>query len=74
MMTDEEAEVLDKYYTENIVMPVRGKPGFFADRKVRMFAVDAFSAQYLMAKSAAKHKTPMEIIAEMVREKIVDTK
>jgi hypothetical protein len=69
-MTDEEAEILDKYYTENTIMPVRGKPGLFAERKIRMFAVDALSAQYFTVKAAAEHKTPSEIIGELVREKI----
>jgi hypothetical protein len=69
-MTDEEAEALDKYYTENTIMPVRGRPGFFAERKIRMFAVDALSAQYFTAKATAEHKTTMEIIGELVREKI----
>jgi hypothetical protein len=45
-MTDEEAEALDKYYTENTIMPAKGKPGLFAERKAQMFAVDALSAQY----------------------------
>jgi hypothetical protein len=35
-----------------------------------MFAVDALSTQHLMAKAAAEHKTTMEIIGEMVRERI----
>jgi hypothetical protein len=69
-MTDEEADDLDAYYTENTIMPVRGKPGIFAERKVRMFAVDALSAQYFIAKAAAEHKTATEIIGELVREKI----
>jgi hypothetical protein len=69
-MTDEEAEALDQYYTEHTIMPVRGKLGFFARRKTRMFAVDALSAQYLITKAAAEHKTTMEIIGELVREKI----
>jgi hypothetical protein len=69
-MTDEEAEALDNYYTEHTIMPVRGKPGLFAGRKTRMFAVDALSAQYFIAKAAAEHKTTMEIIGELVREKI----
>jgi hypothetical protein len=69
-MTDEEAEALDKYYTDNTIMPVKGKPGLFAERKTQMFAVDALSAQYFMAKAAAEHKTTMEIISEMVRERI----
>jgi hypothetical protein len=51
-------------------MPVKGKPGLFAERKAQMFAVDALSAQYFMAKAAAEHKTTMEIIGEMVRERI----
>jgi hypothetical protein len=69
-MTDEEAEALDIYYTENTIMPVRGKPGIFAERKAHMFAVDALSAQYFTARAAAEHKTPAEIIGELVREKI----
>jgi hypothetical protein len=32
-------------------------------------ALDDFSADYLLSVSAASHKTPSEIIAEMVREK-----
>jgi hypothetical protein len=35
-----------------------------------MFAVDALSAQYFTAKAAAEHKTTMESIGELVREKI----
>jgi hypothetical protein len=73
-MADEEAEILDKYYTENTIMPVRGEPGLFAERKIRMFAVDALSAQYFTAKAAAEHKTTMEIIGELVREKIAAAK
>jgi len=69
-MTDEEAETLDKYYTENTIMPIEGKPGLFAERKAHMFAVDELSAQYFLAKAAAEHKTTMEIIGELVREKI----
>jgi hypothetical protein len=69
-MTDEEAESLDNYYTEHTVMPVKGKPGLFAERNARMFAVDTLSARYFISKSAAEHKTTMEIIGELVREKI----
>jgi hypothetical protein len=69
-ITNEEAEALDKYYTENTIMPIRGKPGLFAECEARMFAVDALSARYIAAKSAAEHKTAMEIIGCLVREKI----
>jgi hypothetical protein len=56
-MTNEEADALDKYYTEHTIMPVRGKPGLFEERKIRMFAVDVLSAQYFTAKATAEHKT-----------------
>jgi hypothetical protein len=41
-----------------------------AEWKICMFAVDALSAQYFTAKATAEHKTTMEIIGELVREKI----
>jgi hypothetical protein len=69
-MTDEEAEKLDQYYTENTIMPVQGKPGLFAQRKERMLAVDTLSAQYFTAKAAAENKTTMEIIGDMVRREL----
>jgi hypothetical protein len=52
-----EAEAADIFFTENDIMPVRGKPGLLAQRKEQMLAVDAFSAQYFKAKAAAEHKT-----------------
>jgi hypothetical protein len=33
------------------------------------WALDDFSADYLMSVSAATHKTPSEIISEMLRER-----
>jgi hypothetical protein len=70
IMTDEEAEKLDMYYTENMIMPVRGKPGTFAQRKERMLAVDALSAQYFTVKANLEHKTTMEVIGDMVRREL----
>ncbi|GHV51967.1 hypothetical protein AGMMS49579_08460 [Spirochaetia bacterium] len=72
-MTDEEAEKLDIYYTENTIMPVRGKPGTFAQRKEQMFAVDALSAQYFKTKAAVEHKTTMEVIGDLVRRELAAT-
>ena len=37
---------------------------------VRMIAVDDFSADWIRIKAEAEHKTPAEIIGEMVRERI----
>ncbi|GMO62189.1 MAG: hypothetical protein Ta2A_08690 [Treponemataceae bacterium] len=69
-MTEEEAEAADIFFTENDIMPVRGKQGLLAQRKVQMLAVDTLSAQYFKAKAAAENKTTMEIIGDMVRKEL----
>ncbi|GHV24451.1 hypothetical protein AGMMS4952_00050 [Spirochaetia bacterium] len=69
-MTEAEAEAADIFFTENDIMPVRGKPGILAQRKEQMLAVDALSAQYFKAKAAAEHKTTMEVIGDMVRREL----
>jgi hypothetical protein len=69
-MTEEEAKAADIFFTENDIMPVRGKPGLLAERREQMLAVDALSAQYFKAKAAAEHKTTMEVIGDMVRREL----
>jgi hypothetical protein len=69
-MTEAEAEAADIFFTENDIMPVRGKPGLLAQRKEQMLAVDALSAKYFKAKAAAEHKTTMEVIGDMVRREL----
>jgi len=64
-MTEEEAWALDEEVTKN---PPRVDPSK-ARHVSRMVAIDDFSADYLMAVSTGTHKTPTEIIGEMVRER-----
>jgi hypothetical protein len=51
--------------------------GFFAQRKAdlaaqsaRSITIDSFTADYLLTKAIAAHKTPADIIGDMVREQI----
>jgi hypothetical protein len=67
-MTDEEADALDEYYTRNPPKVDPGKNGGFAKKSFRMVALDRLSEDYLLTKSIATHKTPTELIGEMVRE------
>ena len=73
-MTDEEYDALDEYYTQNPpkVDPAKRGTGFFTKRtaSARTITVDSLSADYLTTKAMATHKTPAEIISEMVRERI----
>jgi hypothetical protein len=66
-MTDEEADALDEYYTQNTIMPDPDKPGFFARHKEMFVGIDPATATYLRAKAEAAHKTPAQIISELVR-------
>ena len=64
-MTEEEAWALDEEVTKNPPFVDASK----ARHVSRMVALDDFSADYLMSVSIGTHKTPSEIIGEMVREK-----
>ena len=69
-ITDEEADALDEYYTKNPPKVDPSKNGGFAKKAFRMVALDRLSEDYILTRSIATHKTPTEIISEMVREKI----
>ncbi|MCL1992691.1 MAG: hypothetical protein FWG66_07075 [Spirochaetes bacterium] len=69
-MTDEEADALSEYYAKNPPTVDPAKNGGFAKKQFRMVAVDRLSEDYLLTKSIATHKTPTEIIGELVREEI----
>ena len=69
-MTDEEADALDEYYTKNPPRVDPGKNGGFARKTFKMVAIDDFTANYLMTKAISDHKTPDQIISEMVRERL----
>ena len=69
-MTDEEADALDEYYTKNPPKVDPRKNGGFAKKSFKMVAIDDLSADYLITKALADHKTPDQIIGEMVRERI----
>ncbi|GHT85143.1 hypothetical protein FACS1894137_09070 [Spirochaetia bacterium] len=73
-MTEEEANYWDEYYTKNPpkVDPTKKGTGFFTQRKTlgRTITVDTLSADYLTTKAIATHKTPAEIIGELVRKEL----
>ena len=70
-MTDEEADALDELVTKN---PPRvsgnGKNGFFMKHKGNIIIVNDTTATYLRACADAVHKTPSELVEEMVQERM----
>jgi hypothetical protein len=70
-LTEEEYDALDEYYTKN---PPKvsgdGKNGFFMKHKGNIIIVNDITAAYLHARANAVHKTPSELIDEIVQERI----
>jgi hypothetical protein len=70
-LTEEEYDALDELWTNNPpVVSGSGKDGFFMKHRGEIVLLDNVSAAYLRAKSDATHKTPTEIIGELVRKEI----
>jgi hypothetical protein len=73
-LTEEEYDALDEYYTKN---PPKvsgdGKSGFFMQHKGNIIIVSDTTAAYLRAKAYADHKTPSEIVDEIIQERIFAT-
>jgi len=74
-MTDTECEHLDKYYTENIFEPgpnllkLGVKPGF-AHNTILLSELDTEVAEYLKSCAKTFQKSQIQIINELVREKL----
>jgi hypothetical protein len=69
-LTEEEADTLDEYYTTHIPKTGPNGTGFISRRNARLLGLDNLTMDYLWAKAEADHKSPAQIIGEMVREKI----
>ena len=73
-LTEEEYDALDEYYTQNPpkVDPSKKGTGFFTKRTdaARTITIDSLSADYLMIKAMATHKTPAEIISDLIKREI----
>lgn len=74
-LTDDEYARLDEKWTKATPKVGPNGSGYFSQRKAtaRTITIDDFSANYLMIKAMDTHKTPAEIINEMVHEKIAAT-
>ena len=71
-MTAEEATRLDEKWTKTPPKPGPNGTGYFSQCKkaAHTITVDSFTANYLLTKALADHKTPSDIIYEMVQKQI----
>jgi hypothetical protein len=71
-MTEEEAFALDEKWTKTTPKVGPNGSGFLSKQKsaVHIITIDDLSADWLNTKALADHKTPAEIISDMVQERI----
>ena len=69
-MTEEEANALDEEITNADITLTLGKGGIFTRQRELLDALDRTSANYIMTLASATNKMPLQILGEMVHEKI----
>jgi hypothetical protein len=76
-LTNEEYAALAEKWAKNPPKPGPNGTGFFAQRKAAMadqsarsITVDSITSDYLYNKAISTHKTPADIISEMVQKEI----
>ena len=70
-MTEEEADALDEEITNADITLKPGKGGMFTHQRDLLDALDRASADYIITRAIATRKMPLQILGEMVHEKIV---
>ena len=69
-MTEEEAYALDDYVTNNEITLGPNGSGWLSQREMRLWGMSNMTVNYLMTKATADHKTPAQIIDELVQERV----
>ena len=69
-MTEEEAVAVSDYFINNKVTLGPDGSGWLSQRELRLLGLQNMTVNYLITKAAADHKSPAQIIDELVREKM----
>ena len=70
-MTDDEAQALADEFAKNPPKVTGdGKSGFFMKHKGNIIILDDVSAAWLRVRSETDHKTPSDLVNEMIRERM----
>ena len=69
-MTDEEYDALDEELTQNPPGIISDGSDWLSLRELRISGLKNMTIQYLLTTAKATNKTPVQIIDEMVREKL----
>jgi len=69
-LTDEEYDALDEELTRTVPKLGPDGTGWLAQRELRLMRLSNMTVNYLFTKAATDHKTPAQIIDEMVQERV----
>ena len=69
-MTEEEANALDEEITNADITLKPGDGGIFIYQRKLLDALDRASADYIITRAIATNKMPLQILGEVVHEKI----
>jgi hypothetical protein len=69
-MTDEEALALSEYIANNEITLGPNGSDWLSQREMYRMGFSNATVNYLLVKAKAVHKSPVQLIEEMVREKI----
>ena len=69
-MTDEEYDALDEGLTRNPPRIISNGSDWLSQREIRISGLKNMTVNYLLTKAMAERKTPVEIIDDLVREKL----
>jgi hypothetical protein len=69
-LTEEEAYALDDFVTNNEITLGPNETDWLAQREMRLWGMSTMTINYLMTKAMADHKSPAQIIDEMVGKEI----
>ena len=69
-MTEEEADALDEELTRTTPKVDFSKSDIYIHQRAFMNTLNPAAADYIMTRALATHKTPAQIIGELVQEKI----
>ena len=69
-MTDEEYDALDEELTRTVPEFDSNGIDWFTQRNIRLLGLKNMSIQYLLTKAKVSNKSPVQIIDELISEKI----
>jgi hypothetical protein len=69
-LTEEEAYALDDFVTNNEITLGPNGSGWLTQRGLRLMGMSKITVNYLFTKATADHKTPAQIIDELVGKEI----